>query len=224
MHVEPPGHAPRSLKDFSVHYLMIVVGILTAVGIEQAIEAHHHREIAAQARQQIDEELHSNLRNTSESVVDNKKRLAALKETMDALAGDILRKDTSAETFAQRLKSVSVGVITPPLRRDAWDAAIASQALAYVEPAVVRRYSEGYSAAREQSQTMLATFSMGNWPARIQESAVDSRLGHVDQVALMKALATYQLALSATTENERELEEALKAAVAGPAAGGATPH
>jgi hypothetical protein len=46
---------------------------------------------------------------------------------------------------------------------------------------------------------------------------VDAKLGKVDQVSLLKALATYELALAATAENERELEEALKTAVTAPA-------
>jgi hypothetical protein len=77
----------------------------------------------------------------------------------------------------------------------------------------VRRYSEGYSAQREATETILATFALGNWPGQLQASAVDAKLGKVNQIGLLKALATYELALSATAENERELEGAFKAAV-----------
>ncbi len=213
MHVEPPGHAPQTLKDFLTHYLMIVVGILTAVGIEQGIEAAHHHHLAKQATQQIDEELRTNLQEARTTLAENKKRLAALKKVEDALVNDVLHHDTSVGTFRTRVDAISIGTVTPTLRRDAWEAAIASQALSYVEPARVRRYSEGYSAQRDVTQMMLSTFTLGNWPGQLQAAVVDAKLGKVDQAALLKALATYELALAATAENERELEEEFKAAV-----------
>ncbi len=180
MHVEPPGHAPQTIKDFAIHYLMIVVGILTAVGIEQAIEAVHHRELAAQATEQIEEELRSNLRESSSTLAENRKRLAALKATEEAVASDVLKGDATPATFRTRLQALAIGTATPTLRRDAWEAAIANQALTYVDAAAVRRYSEGYSAQREAIQTILATFSLGNWPGQLQASIVDARLGKVD--------------------------------------------
>jgi hypothetical protein len=218
MHVEPPGHAPQSLREFATHYLMIVLGILTAVGIEQGIESIHHRELAAQATRDIEVELRGNLHEASTAFAENRKRLAELKATEEALTQDVLRKDASPATFEARMKTIAIGVATPALRRDAWEAAIASQALSYVDPATVRRYSEGYSAQREVTQTIIATFNIGNWPSELQGSVVDAKLGKVDQVALLKALATYEMALAAAAENERELQEAFKAAI-GPQAG-----
>jgi hypothetical protein len=209
MHVEPPGHAPQSLKDFGVHYLMIVVGILTAVGIEQGIEAIHHRELASQAVRQIEEELQGNLHEASSTLAENRRRLAALKATEEALTTDVSQRDMSAATFMTRVRSIAIGAATPALRRDAWDAAIASQALTYVDPTSVRRYSGAYSAQRDTTATILATFAMGNWPGQLESAVVDAKLGRVDQVGLLKALAAYELALAATAENERELEEAL---------------
>ena len=220
MHIEPPGHAPQSLKDFGVHYLMIVIGILTAVGIEQGIEAIHHNELASQAILQIEEELKGNLHSTSSTLAENKKRLVALRATEEALTKDISQKDVSAETFMTRVRSIAIGAATPSLRRDAWDAAIASQALTYVEPATVRRYSAAYSAERDTTATILATLAIGNWPGQLQSAVVDAKLGKVDQVGLLKALATYEMALAATAENEWELEEALKTATKEPSSPG----
>jgi len=213
MHVEPPGHSPQSLKEFGIHYLMIVLGILTAVGIEQGIEAIHHHELAAQATEEIEEELGGNLREARATLAENSKRVAALTLTEEALGNDVAQKDTSIETFRTRLKTIAIGTATPALRRDAWEAAIASQALTWVDPAIVRRYSGGYSAQRQGTETILATFSMGNWTGQLQSCFVDARLGKVDQVALLKALANYKLALDAVSGNERELQEAFNAAL-----------
>ena len=224
MHVEPPGHAPQTLKDFLTHYLMIVIGILTAVGIEQGIEAAHHHHLAHQATEQIDEELRTNLQEARSTLAENKKRLAALKTVEDALFSDVLHHDTSPATFQARVATISVGAVSPTLRRDAWEGAIASQALSYVDPATVRRYSEGYSAERDVSQMIMSTLSLGNWPGQLQSAVVDAKLGKVDQAGLLKALATYELALSATAENDRELAEAFKAALGDSATSGDEQH
>ena len=221
MHVEPPGHAPQTLREFGTHYLMIVLGILTAIGIEQGVEAVHHRHLAHQATEQIEEELQANLASTHDSLAQNLERMQKLKARQDALVQDVEKKDASLATFNQRLDGLSIGALTPTLRRDAWDAAIASQALSYVDAALVRRYSEGYSAQRDLVQTILNTFTLGDWPGRLQDVKMDARLGKVDQIALLKTLAAYEMSLGAVTGNERELEQAFTAALASP---GKKPH
>ncbi|WP_077033048.1 hypothetical protein [Pelomonas sp. KK5] len=213
MHVEPPGHAPQTLKEFGTHYLMIVLGILTAIGIEQGVEAVHHRHLAEQATGQIEQELRANLEQARITQQQNQQRLDAVELVEAAVLQDVEKKDESLETFRQRIKAVKIGTFTPTLRRDAWDAAIASQALSYVDPATVRRFSEGYSAQRDVMQTILATFMLGNWAGQWNDVATNSRLGKVDQPALLRTLTAYRLALSAITGNERELEQAFSAAI-----------
>lgn len=61
MHVEPPSHAPSSLKELGIHYLMIVLGILTALGLEAGFETLHHRRLAQHTVEQLETELRANL-------------------------------------------------------------------------------------------------------------------------------------------------------------------
>ena len=46
MHLELPRTRLQSLKDFIKHYLMIVLSILTALGLEAWIEHVHHKHAA----------------------------------------------------------------------------------------------------------------------------------------------------------------------------------
>jgi hypothetical protein len=49
--VHPPDHAVHSWGDFFVHITTIVIGLLIAVGLEQAVESiHHHNEVAETRR------------------------------------------------------------------------------------------------------------------------------------------------------------------------------
>lgn len=213
MHIEPPEHGPRSFKDFLVQYLMIVLGILTALGLEQAIETVHHRHIATQAQEQIEEELRSNLESVSTTLDQNIERLHRVQAAQAKLLQQALQKQLTAETFKVEFDKVSVGALTPNLRRDAWEAAIANQALSYVNAAAVRRYSEGYSAQREEAQTILATFTIGDWPGKLSAAVIDAKLGQIDPGNLLKALASYEQALNAVAGNERELKTVLTAAL-----------
>jgi hypothetical protein len=213
MHIEPPAHAPQSLKDFGKHYLMIVLGILTAIGIEQAIESSHHRALAAHATGEVEEEIRSNLRETGSAVATNTRRLDALASTRKSLEQDLQQHDLSLDTFRSRLAPIELGVAVPALRRDAWDAAIASQALTYVDADRVRKYSEGYTAQRDDMAAALSIFTMGNWATQLLDVSVDSKLGKVDHAALLKAIGAYELTLRSVVGNELELQRALANAV-----------
>lgn len=43
--IHPPQHPPMTRRDFFTHLGIVILGILIAIGLEQAVEAyHHHRE------------------------------------------------------------------------------------------------------------------------------------------------------------------------------------
>ena len=50
MHIELPKIRLHSLREFATHYLMIVLSILTALGLEAWIERVHHERAAADLR------------------------------------------------------------------------------------------------------------------------------------------------------------------------------
>jgi hypothetical protein len=57
--VHPP-HAPtHTWKDFFIHVATICVGLLIAVGLEQTVEAIHHRHELQKAREELRDEIQS---------------------------------------------------------------------------------------------------------------------------------------------------------------------
>ncbi len=62
MEIHPPDHAIHSWRDFFIHIATIVVGLLIALGLEQSVEALHHRHLLHQAREQLREERAQNRR------------------------------------------------------------------------------------------------------------------------------------------------------------------
>jgi hypothetical protein len=41
--IHPPHHAPMTRREFITHLFIVILGILIAIGLEQAVEALHHR-------------------------------------------------------------------------------------------------------------------------------------------------------------------------------------
>jgi type II secretory pathway pseudopilin PulG len=58
--VHPPHHAANTWRDFFIHIATIVVGLLIAIGLEQAVEYFHHRHLVHQARENLYEEIETN--------------------------------------------------------------------------------------------------------------------------------------------------------------------
>ena len=59
--VHPPHSPTHTWKDFFIHIATIVVGLLIAVGLEQTVEAIHHRREVAELNEQMRVEAENNL-------------------------------------------------------------------------------------------------------------------------------------------------------------------
>lgn len=60
LEVHPPPHAAHGWRDFFVHIVTIVIGLLIAIGLEQAVEAIHHRHEVNEARSALAQERFEN--------------------------------------------------------------------------------------------------------------------------------------------------------------------
>jgi hypothetical protein len=77
--VHPPHHAASTWRDFFIHIATIVIGLLIAVGLEQTVEAIHHRH----ERSELRETLH---RESEQILKDSRATAAALDYHQDWLA------------------------------------------------------------------------------------------------------------------------------------------
>src|ERR1700758_4720520 len=60
MEIHPPHHAIGSWREFLLHMATIVLGILIAIGLEQAVEWVHHRQERSQLQSELREEAEKN--------------------------------------------------------------------------------------------------------------------------------------------------------------------
>lgn len=152
MHLELPKARLDSLKDFAKHYLMIVLSILTALGLEAWIEHAHHAEAAKVAVERMDRELHENLDGIEESLAKNGKNLAKLRQLEQLVRADIASGKTDAQVNADihdHRELFALNLNFPSQATDAWDVAVANQSAGWIDAPQLQRYSAAYSADRE---------------------------------------------------------------------------
>ncbi|HKR77017.1 MAG TPA: hypothetical protein VJR95_10140 [Rhodanobacter sp.] len=154
MHLELPNTPLASFKDFAKHYLMIVVSILTALGLEAWIEHAHHVHAAEQASLHIRTELLANLADTRKSIKTNQGLLAPLQQLDEAIAKDI-RGNLPPTTINQHIQALKgaykLSINWPTFASQSWDVAVANQSASWIDAAQLRSYSEAYANLRETS-------------------------------------------------------------------------
>jgi hypothetical protein len=150
MHLELPKARLHSLKDFAKHYLMIVLSILTALGLEAWIEHTHHEHAARIASAQIEAEIRANLTAIDRVRQHDLARAQLLGSVRDALLRDIRAGLPEAAIYRHAHELLPEGlyldVRRPSLRHEAWDVAVANQAASWIDDERLRRYSAAYAA------------------------------------------------------------------------------
>ena len=150
MHIEFPKTNLRSLKEFATHYLMIVLSILTALGLEAWIERVHHEHASAEATTKIEAEIHANLAQIKEKRDHDYARMHALEKIRDALVVD-LKAHASTAVINQHIHEADPDGLYldwrwPALRHEAWDVAVANQSASWIDADQLSRYSSIYAA------------------------------------------------------------------------------
>jgi hypothetical protein len=157
MHIELPKVRSHSLREFATHYLMIVLSILTALGLEQWIERTHHDHAAAFASQQIEAELRANMASVQSSLQNNVEHLKPLQQMNDTLTQDIKNGVPSA-TINQHIQAAKdqfqLSLDWPTLASQAWDVAVANQSATWLDVGELRTYSTAYAAQRDAAAWM----------------------------------------------------------------------
>ena len=90
MHVHLPK-VPHSWREFFKEYAIIVLGVLTALALEQMVESVHERHLAREAEEAIQQELHENIdraayRLTQQACIE--KRLDEIQALLGQWQGD----------------------------------------------------------------------------------------------------------------------------------------
>jgi hypothetical protein len=159
--VHPPHEAAHTWKDFFIHIATIVIGLLIAIGLEQAVEWNHHRRQLQEVRAQLAEEREIDRRIL---VYDQ-----AMYQQIEAeLAADVAllqhRAPEEKTPLAGKLHYAWFGIA---LRDGAWQSAKQSDALALMPEDDLTVYSYRYFDFVSFTQSSLVLFPTMNEAASI---------------------------------------------------------
>jgi hypothetical protein len=150
MHFEVPKS--KRLKEFGGEYVMIVISILTALALEHTVQAIHHKQLAREASEKIEAELRLNAKEVQEVLAHNESDLKEIKRVRAELVKGIRDKVPDAVLMAHFKTDWKAGVVlsinTPSLRQEAWDAAVANQAVTWMPDEQLQRYVTAYADIR----------------------------------------------------------------------------
>jgi hypothetical protein len=230
MHLELPKARLESLRDFAKHYLMIVLSILTALGLEAWIEHAHHQHAAATAVVQIEAEIRSNLAEVDTDEKQDAMQLRKLDAVRDAVIRD-LKSNVPDEVARQHILAMTRGGFDlhlkfPTLRHEAWDVAVASQSASWIDRARMQRYSAAYANARDSINLMHEDTAILMNGTGMVDTIADMATDQVQPRQFLHVVSQMRAMIDQTAQNLRVLKKQLESAL--PAAprdgGGATGH
>jgi len=153
MHFEVPK--AKTFKEFGGEYLMIVISILTALALEQGLESLHHRHLAHEASEKMDIELRENIKSVAAVLEYNEPKRKALEQVRDQMLAGIRSKSGDAELmsrFAHEWQAaMHLSLKSPLLRREAWETAVANQAVTWMPREALEQYAGAYGSIRDTS-------------------------------------------------------------------------
>jgi hypothetical protein len=200
MHFELPKVRLESFKDFTKHYLMIVLSILTALGLEAWIEHTHHSRAAAEASARMDDELRQVLAAIRESAAINQQELATLRAFDKLVTSDLAAgMDNAAidQHIHARRDDYQLDANWPTLSTVAWDVAVADQSAGWIDADALQRYSAAYTAERELGTWLQHDSTLVLDAPHLVDTLTDLQAGHaVDPYAFLRSLRQMEMMLS----------------------------
>jgi len=211
MHFEVPKS--KRLKEFGGEYVMIVISILTALVLEHAVQSLHHKHLAHEAAEKIEAELRLNAKDVRDVLAHNEKDLKEITRVRAELLQGI-RDKVAADGLVDRFKTdwrdgFTLSIRLPTLRHEAWDAAVASQAVTWMPDEQLQRYVTAYADIRD----MQALSTMGGThfidAPRLLDTMSDLETGVATPGQMLKTLAQLRSAYSNIDGNLQSLQKSL---------------
>ena len=203
MHFEVPKS--KKLKEFGGEYVMIVISILTALALEHAVQSVHHKQLAHEAAEKIEAELRLNARDVQNVLAYNESDLKEIKRVRAELLQGI-RDKVADDALMARFKSdwksgVVLSIKLPTLRHEAWDAAVANQAVTWMPDEQLQRYVTAYADIRDVQ--MLSTAGGTNFidGPRLMDTLSDLETGAATPHQMLKTLSQVRSAYSSIDGN-----------------------
>jgi hypothetical protein len=218
MHVELSKMPMETMKDLAKHYLMIVLGILTALALEAWVEHVHERHAADAASAQIEAEISANRKEIDKAHANDVERMHDLEKLRDMLVKDIKAHATDAEILQHFQQQTPDGLYLdwrwPILRHEAWDVAVANQSAGWIDSDKLRRYAAVYAAQNASSTLMSEDLPAVLDGPRMIDATIDLQTGNVQPGELLHVVNQMASVANESAHNLENLASRIDAAMA----------
>jgi hypothetical protein len=137
MDVEVPDKPIRSVKDFLVHLVTIVAGVLIALSFEGAREWLHNRSLVREAKENLVREISENKKEIDRGAKRIAEERADLQKAL-AWATELLTTKQSS------IKGITIGTVLPGLTTSSWQTAERTGALGHMKYGEVQAFAKIY--------------------------------------------------------------------------------
>ena len=202
IHKPKPWHG---LREFLKEYVIIVVGVLTALGAEQAVEWLHWRHLAVEAERDLAAGVRPDLVNAYHIVVIEscgRARVAALSAALlkpgsDWRASPMPESAQARATYVMPRVYVNIGRVWS---HAAWDAALGSGVLNHMPKDRVVRYGELYRLV-DNLASMLRTESVAI--THLAPLAYDRKLTEPEKAHYLEMVGEFDATTANATASAR---------------------
>jgi hypothetical protein len=216
MHFEVPKS--KKFKEFGGEYVMIVISILTALALEQGFEAMHHRHLAHEASAKMNAELRSTIKEVDAALEHNEKKRQQLHLVRKQLLDGIRAKASDAELMQRFEKEwaemMRLDLDTPTLHREAWEAAVANQAVTWLPREALENYAAAYGALRDTSTHTYSGALMFLDAPRLLDTFSRAQMGTANPQEIYQLVARMVAAYDNLDTNLASVNKMLKSVVA----------
>ena len=202
MEVHAPERPVESVRDILIHLAVVTVGILIALGLEQTVEWYHNRKLAAEARENILNEIRDNKKELDKQIALLPGFRSAAIEALDFIT-DIQQKGKSD------IQRLHLNLYEAELHSTGWATAEAVGALALMPYQEVNKYATAYHLQDRYLGMQDHTEDAGiNAYSVFSARNKLEKLSKTELEAERAKLMTMTSALTAQIQNARRLERA----------------
>jgi hypothetical protein len=191
LEVHPAHHAASSWKEFFIHIATIVLGLLIAIALEQAVEYFHHRREVAEVREELRGEREANKESFKSETTNWRWETAELENNLTVLG--YLQKHPC--TPDEKLPGSLVWFhASAPSTQAAWDAAKNSGVTSLMHREEVEQYEDIYTQLKKIDDARSLAYDAMNDASRYE--LTDSRLSHLSPAQIGETTTLTQIALT----------------------------
>jgi hypothetical protein len=137
MDVHAPHESIHTWKDFTIHLTIMTIGLFIALMLEAGVEYWHHRQIVAEARANIRQEIEQNHEDAQKDAVSVQRSIDAIETNVKTLHVMMTRPKHFHGSIENSMNFDS-------FHDAAWQTARDTGALSYMPYEEVQRYSDVY--------------------------------------------------------------------------------